>query len=147
VQARVATIPHWVFIYAPGKPCQNFNRIATKPLLRGKIRFADGRATLIKTDKAMIQSSRRDRKTKAIAEVLAMMVDAHRELAPREPRPVRETDEWLWENATEFSAALEKYFAEHAMQIKRKNQQCAPLPIRARAASLAFIHAVDCKAG
>jgi hypothetical protein len=54
----------------------------------------------------MIHSSRRDRKTKAIAEVLAMIADAHPELDPHQPRPVRETDEWLWESATEFCAAL-----------------------------------------
>jgi len=59
----------------------------------------------------MIHSSRRDRKTKAIAEVLAMIAAA--EFAPR-PRLVRETGEWLSEDsATEFSAALDKYCAEH----------------------------------
>jgi hypothetical protein len=66
----------------------------------------------------MIDSSRRDRKTKAIAEVLAMIADAHPPLAPLSPRP--ETEEWLWESATEFCAALELY-AERAMQIKREN--------------------------
>jgi hypothetical protein len=63
----------------------------------------------------MIHSSRHDRKTKAIAEVLAMIADAHSELAPHHPHPVRETDEWLWENATEFCAALDRY-AERARQ-------------------------------
>ena len=53
----------------------------------------------------MIHSSRRDRKSKAIAEALAMLADAHPELDPHRPRPVRETDEWLWESATEFCAA------------------------------------------
>jgi len=57
----------------------------------------------------MIHSSRRDRKTKAIAEVLAMIADAHLELDPHRPRPVRGTDEWLWESATEFCAALDHY--------------------------------------
>ena len=66
---------------------------------------------------AMIQSSHRDRKTKAIAEVLAMIADAHPELDPHRPRPVRETDEWLWESATEFCAALDRY-AGRAMEIK-----------------------------
>jgi hypothetical protein len=47
----------------------------------------------------MILSSRRERKTKAIAEALAMIADAHPELDPHRPRPVRETDEWLWESA------------------------------------------------
>jgi hypothetical protein len=64
--------------------------------------------------------SRRDRKTKAIAEVLAMIADAHPELAPHHPLPVCETDEWLWENATEFCAALD-CFGERAMQTKREN--------------------------
>ena len=67
----------------------------------------------------MIHSSRRDRKTKAIAEALAMIADAHPELEPHRPRPVRETDEWLWESATEFCAALDRY-AERAMEIKRR---------------------------
>jgi hypothetical protein len=53
----------------------------------------------------MIHSSRRDRKTKAIAEVLAMIADAHPPLAPLRPCPVLETEEWLWESATEFCAA------------------------------------------
>ena len=69
--------------------------------------------------KAMIHSSRRDRKTKAIAEVLAMIADAHPLLAPLRPRPVLETEEWLWDSATEFCTALERY-AERAMQIKRE---------------------------
>jgi hypothetical protein len=53
----------------------------------------------------MIHSSRRERKIKAIVEVLAMLADApvrHR------PRPVLETEE-LWESATEFCAALDRY--------------------------------------
>ena len=69
----------------------------------------------------MIHSSRWDRKTKAIAEALAMLDDAHPELDPHRPRPVRETDEWLWESATEFCAALDCY-AQRAVQIKRGNQ-------------------------
>jgi hypothetical protein len=66
--------------------------------------------------KAMIHSSRRDRKTKVIAEALAMIADAHRQLKPHRPRPVRETDEWLWESATEFCHALDRY-AERALEI------------------------------
>jgi hypothetical protein len=68
----------------------------------------------------MIHSSHRDRKTKAIAEALAMIPDVHPELVPHRPRPVRETDEWLWESATEFCAAMDRY-AERAMEIKREN--------------------------
>src|ERR1700726_2528717 len=75
----------------------------------------------------MIHSSRRDRKTKAIAEALAMLADVHPELDPHRPRPVRETDEWLWESATEFCAALDRY-AERAMEIKRENRTPAAAP-------------------
>jgi hypothetical protein len=62
--------------------------------------------------------SRRDRKTKAIAEALAMIADTHPELAPNHPRPVRESDEQLWESATEFCAALDHYIGR-TMEIKR----------------------------
>ena len=75
----------------------------------------------------MIHSSHRDRKTKAIAEVLAMMPDAHPELVRHRPRPVRETDEWLWENATEFCDALDRY-AERANEIKKENRLPASAP-------------------
>ena len=68
----------------------------------------------------MIHSSRRKPKAKAIAEVLAMIADAHADHAPHHPRPVRETDEWLWEIATEFCAALDRY-AGRAVQSKRRN--------------------------
>jgi hypothetical protein len=67
----------------------------------------------------MIHSSRRDRKAKATAEVLAMIADPP--LAPHRPRPGLETEEWLFESATEFIEALEKYYAERATQIKRKS--------------------------
>ena len=74
----------------------------------------------------MIHSSHRDRKAKAIAEVLAM-IDADLPLAPHRPRPILEREEWLFESATEFIGAREKYEArekynaERATQIKRKN--------------------------
>ena len=61
----------------------------------------------------MIHSSRPDRKTKAIAEVLAMIANAQAPLAPHRPRPVLEADERQFETAAEFWAALEKY-AERA---------------------------------
>jgi hypothetical protein len=70
----------------------------------------------------MIHSSRRDRKAKAIAEVLAMLADTHLKLTTHKPCPLRETDEWLWESATEFSAVLEKYYAERTAHIKRENR-------------------------
>ena len=85
--------------------------------------------------KAMIHSSRRDRKTKAIAEVLAMIGDAHPELDPHQPRPVRETDEWLWESATEFCAALDRH-AERTMEIKRESTAS----IHASRAARAVLH-------
>jgi len=69
----------------------------------------------------MIHSSRRDRKAKAIAEVLVMIANAQPPLTPHRPRPVREDDEWLWESATEFFAALEKY-AERPHEMKRPKQ-------------------------
>lgn len=61
----------------------------------------------------MIHSSRRDRKTKAFAEVLAMIADADAEFAPHRPHTVREKDESLWESATEFCAALDLYARVH----------------------------------
>ena len=72
--------------------------------------------------KAMIHSSHRERKIKAIAEVLAMISDAHPERVRHRPRPVRETDEWMSESATEFCAALDRY-AERAMEIKRQDRR------------------------
>jgi hypothetical protein len=69
----------------------------------------------------MIHSSRRDRKAKAIAEVLAMIADAYPPLAPRRPRPVLEAEEWLFGSVTEFIEALEQYYAERATKIKRKS--------------------------
>ena len=50
------------------------------------------------------------------------------ELAPHHPRPVRETDECLWERATEFCAALDRY-AGRALQMKSSR----PMANRARA--------------
>jgi hypothetical protein len=81
-------------------------------------------------DKAMIHSSHRDSKTKAIAEALAMIADAHPELDPHRPRPVPETDEWLWESATEFCAVLDHY-AGRSMEIKRAFAASRPTPTRA----------------
>ena len=66
----------------------------------------------------MIHSSRRIGRTKAFAEALAIIADAHPELDPHRPRPIREIDEQLWESATEFCAALDHY-AGRTMEIKR----------------------------
>jgi cytochrome c556 len=68
----------------------------------------------------MTRSSRRDPKIKAIAEVLAMIADAHPELTPNRPRAARMADDWLWEDAAEFCAALDRY-AERAAQMNRQN--------------------------
>ena len=76
----------------------------------------------------MIHSSRRDRKSKAIAEALAMIADAPPDPEPHRPRPVHETDEWLWESATEICAALDR-----AMEIKRESTA----PVRANATRVA----------
>ena len=43
-------------------------------------------AKVVREGKAMIHSSRRDRKAKAIAEVLAMIANAQASLAPHRPR-------------------------------------------------------------
>jgi hypothetical protein len=69
----------------------------------------------------MIHSSRRDLKSKAIAEVLAIIADAHPPITPHRPRPALQTEEWLFESATEFIEALEKYYAERVTRIKREN--------------------------
>jgi hypothetical protein len=71
--------------------------------------------TIVREGKAMIPSSRRDRRAKAFAEVLAMIANAHSPPAPN--RTLLEADEWLFETATEFCAALEKY-VERATRIK-----------------------------
>ena len=68
----------------------------------------------------MIHSSRRDRKAKAIAEVLAMIADAHPELAPNDPPGPSVSDEWLWKSTTEFCAALNLY-AGRAARMNRQN--------------------------
>jgi hypothetical protein len=51
----------------------------------------------------MIYPPRGKPRSKAIAEVLAMIADAHPDLVLHHPRPVRDTDEWLLESATEFA--------------------------------------------
>jgi hypothetical protein len=66
----------------------------------------------------MINSVRRDRKARAIAEVLALIADTHPEFTRGSPHLASETDDCLWEDATAFSAALEKLFAG---SIRRKS--------------------------
>ena len=67
----------------------------------------------------------------AFAKVLAMIADTQSELAPHHPRPVRETDECLWERATEFCAALDRY-AGRALQMKssRLDACCLSMGLR-----------------
>jgi hypothetical protein len=67
----------------------------------------------------MTHSSRRERRTKAIAEVLAMIADVHPELAPDRPDSDRVADEWLWDIATGFCASLDR----HAARAARMNRQ------------------------
>jgi len=69
-------------------------------------------------NKAMIPSSRRDRKTKAMAEMLAMMIEPHPPGTIHSSCSVCETDEWMWEIVTDFCAALDRY-AGRAKHIKR----------------------------
>jgi len=69
----------------------------------------------------MIHSSHRDRKAKAIAEVMAMIAGVHPERAPYRPHPVHETDESLWESITEFRAACGRY-TKRTMQITSEKQ-------------------------
>lgn len=57
----------------------------------------------------MIHSSRRDHKTKAIAELLAIVADRDAELIQHHSHPVPEIGERLWESVTEFYAALDRY--------------------------------------
>ena len=62
----------------------------------------------------MITSPRRDRHARAIAELLAMIADAYPETEREWQRPARATnEESLWEDVTEFSAALERFSASH----------------------------------
>ncbi|MCI0599842.1 MAG: hypothetical protein L0Y50_11900 [Beijerinckiaceae bacterium] len=68
----------------------------------------------------MIYSSRRARRTRAMAEALAMIANAHAPLAPHRPHPDPDGEESLFESATEFCAALENY-AKRATQMKRLN--------------------------
>jgi len=76
-------------------------------------------------DNATIHSSHRDRKAKAIAEVLSM-IDADLPLAPHRPRPVLEADERLFETAAEFCAALEKYASDRRQRVQKGRVSSAP---------------------
>jgi hypothetical protein len=64
---------------------------------------------LDKEAKAMTHSSRRIGRTKAIATALAMIADAFPESTPQRRGPARESEEWLWQTATEFCAMMDRY--------------------------------------
>ena len=77
--------------------------------------------------KAMTHLSRRERGTKAIAEVLARIADAYPELAPDRPDFDREAEEWLWDIASGYCAALDRY-AARTMQVNRDHTGPAAQP-------------------
>jgi hypothetical protein len=56
----------------------------------------------------MIRSSRRESRTKAVAEVLAMIANAN-PFVPGRAHTSHDAEESLFESATEFCAALEVY--------------------------------------
>jgi hypothetical protein len=61
---------------------------------------------------AMMNSARRDRKAKAIAELLAMIADADPGIGGKRPRPAfGDDEESLCEDVAEFGAALERFCA------------------------------------
>ena len=64
-----------------------------------------------------IYSSRR--KAKAIAEVLAMIADTHAEFALHHPHASPKSDEGVWESATEFCAAMDKYYVERMPRLNK----------------------------
>ena len=81
----------------------------------------------------MIHSSHRDRKTKAIAEALAMLDGVHLNSTSHRPRPVREIDEQLWESATEFAP---RWTAMQGALWKLREHSRRPPGARARSAEL-----------
>ena len=69
--------------------------------------------------KAMTYLSLRERRTKAIG--------AYPELAPDRPDSDREAEEWLWEIASGYCAALDRY-AARTMQVNRDHTGPAAQP-------------------
>jgi alkylhydroperoxidase family enzyme len=67
----------------------------------------------------MIRSSRREGRTKAMAEVLAMLATAQ-PFDPHRAHPASGAEESLFESATEFCAALELYAARATQMTKFK---------------------------
>lgn len=71
--------------------------------------------------KAMIHPPRRDHRARAIAEVLALIADTYPGTGPEHPRLSYATNEQrLSEDATEFSAALERFSASFQRRISGK---------------------------
>jgi hypothetical protein len=68
----------------------------------------------------MIRSSRRACRTKAVAEVLAMIANTN-QFGPGRARHALDVRESLFESATEFCAALEIYAARTAQLRKSKH--------------------------
>jgi hypothetical protein len=72
---------------------------------------------------AMFRSERQTCTAKAVAEYFALIADAHP--APHPLDTMREADEELWECATEFGAAIEKFCAEHAPSARASDRRRA----------------------
>ncbi len=113
MSCTVARVPQLAANLTLGAPAPKFGRIAERNILRVAGFASRARGNLNQPGRAMSPSTRRNGKAKAIAEMLAMIADAHPEFAPRRPRPARAADDWSWEDAADFTAALEKYFSIH----------------------------------
>ena len=61
----------------------------------------------------MTPSQRKDRKAKALAEVLALIAETGAACGTEHPQLPDSEDERLWQDATAFGAALEKLFDRH----------------------------------
>lgn len=69
----------------------------------------------------MIHPPHRDRRARAIAEMLALIADAYPGTSPEHPRLSYVTNEQtLSEDATEFGAALERFSASFRRRISGK---------------------------
>jgi hypothetical protein len=95
----------------------------------------------------MIRSERRTCTAKAVAEYLALIADVHHEFAPHPLGPVREADEELWECATEFGAAMEKFCAERAISMSTSNRRAAERAMRSEITVTLARHARRSAAG
>ena len=80
--------------------------------------------------RAMIRSERRTCTAKAIAEYLALIADVHHEFSPHLLDPVRAAGKELWQCATEFGAAMEKFCAERTISMSVSNRRAAERAMR-----------------